>query len=208
MSYSMEKNRAFFQRAGEVLPFGVTSNFRYWSEGENVGVTRAEGSYIWDFDATATSITDGFGPVILGHGLYAGRGSVVAEAIKNGTVYALTHELEVRVANGSRNCVARRPISALRQFRCRGDDARACAFARSHTGPRERSIKSRDSTMGCTITCCSRPRSSPLEGLGHRRSPHPVATSSGIPRRSTISSSPCRYNDFETLEPYRSTVLG
>jgi len=40
----------------------------------------------------------GFDPVILGHG-YPAVGERVAEAIKCGTIFAFTHELEVKVAD-------------------------------------------------------------------------------------------------------------
>ena len=98
MAYTMERTSAFFERAGQVLPFGVSSNFRYWGEGENIGVARAEGAYFWDFDGNRyIDYRLGFGPVILGHGhpVVVER---VAEAIKHGTVFALTTELEVKVA--------------------------------------------------------------------------------------------------------------
>ena len=98
MTRSMDQNIAFFERARQTLPFGVTSNFRYWGEGEDIGVARAEGTYIWDMDGNRyIDYRVGFGPVILGHGhpVVVKR---VAEAIEHGTVFALTHELEVKVA--------------------------------------------------------------------------------------------------------------
>ncbi len=198
MSYSMEKNRAFFQRAGEVLPFGVTSNFRYWSEGENVGVTRAEGSYIWDFDGNRyIDYRMGFGPVILGHG-YTPVVERVAEAIKNGTVYALTHELEVRVAERiTQLCPG---VDKVR-FANSGAEAtmHALRIARSHTG-REKIIKFEGQYHGMYDYMLFSTASSPLEGLGHRRSPTPSPTSSGIPKALYDLVIPLPYNDFETLE--------
>jgi glutamate-1-semialdehyde 2,1-aminomutase len=98
MTYSMEKNDLFHERARKVLPFGVSSNFRYWGEGENIGVARAKGAYIWDFDGNRyIDYRVGYGPVILGHG-HPTVVERVAEAIKQGTVFALTQELEVKVA--------------------------------------------------------------------------------------------------------------
>ncbi|MGD9147861.1 MAG: aspartate aminotransferase family protein, partial [Anaerolineae bacterium] len=67
MAYTTERTTAFFERADQVLPFGVSSNFRYWGEGENIGVARAEGTYFWDFDGNRyIDYRLGFGPVILG----------------------------------------------------------------------------------------------------------------------------------------------
>jgi len=50
MSHITERTDAFFERARQVMPFGVSSNFRWWGEGKDIGVARAEGAYIWDFD--------------------------------------------------------------------------------------------------------------------------------------------------------------
>ena len=69
MTRSMDKNRAFHKRARQVLPFGVGSNFRYLGEGNDIGVARAEGAYIWDVDGNRyIDYRLGYGPVILGHG--------------------------------------------------------------------------------------------------------------------------------------------
>ena len=39
-----EKTNAFFERARQVMPFGVSSNFRYRGEGKDIGVARAKGA--------------------------------------------------------------------------------------------------------------------------------------------------------------------
>lgn len=50
MARTTAKTNAFFERARQVIPFGVSSNFRYWGEEEDIGVARTEGAYFWDFD--------------------------------------------------------------------------------------------------------------------------------------------------------------
>ena len=98
MTRETSRNDAFFETAAKVMPFGVSSNFRYWGEGENIGVARAEGTYFWDFDENKyIDYQLGFGPVILGHS-HPPVVERVQEAIKHGLVFALSHEYEVKVA--------------------------------------------------------------------------------------------------------------
>jgi glutamate-1-semialdehyde 2,1-aminomutase len=198
MAYTMERTTAFFERADQVLPFGVSSNFRYWGEGENIGVARAEGTYFWDFDGNRyIDYRLGFGPVILGHGhpVVVER---VAEAIKSGTIFALTHELEVKVAE---RIVALCPGVDKVRYANSGTEAtmHALRFARSHTG-REKILKFEGQYHGMHDYMLFSTASSPPTALGHRRSPIPAPTSSGIPKaiHDLVLSLP--YNDFETLE--------
>ena len=198
MTYTLEKTAAFFERANQVMPFGVTSNFRYWGEGENIGVARAQGAYIWDFDGNRyIDYRLGFGPVILGHGhpVVVER---VAEAIKSGTVFALTHELEVKV---SERIVQMCPGVDRVRFANSGTEAtmHALRIARSHTG-REKIIKFEGQYHGMYDYMLFSTASSPLSAMGHRRSPISAPTSSGIPKaiHPLVISLP--YNDMEVLE--------
>jgi glutamate-1-semialdehyde 2,1-aminomutase len=198
MTYTLEKDKAFFERAQKVMPFGVSSNFRYWGEGENIAVSRAEGTYIWDMDGNRyIDYRLGFGPVILGHGhpTVVGR---VAEAIHSGNIFALTHEWEVKVAE---RIVQMCPGVDKVRFANSGGEAtmHALRIARSHTG-REKIIKFEGQYHGMHDYVLFSTASSPAGSMGHRRSPVPAATSSGIPRviHQLVISLP--YNDFETLE--------
>jgi glutamate-1-semialdehyde 2,1-aminomutase len=198
MTRSMEKNQAFHERARQVLPFGVSSNFRYYGEGQDIGVARAEGTYIWDFDGNRyIDYRLGYGPVILGHGHPAVAGRV-AEAIHSGTIFALTHELEVKVAE---RVVAMCPGVDMVRFANSGSEAtmHALRIARSHTG-REKVIKFEGQYHGMYDYMLFSTASSPVSALGHRRSPIPVANSSGIPRAlyDLVISLP--YNDLDVLD--------
>jgi glutamate-1-semialdehyde 2,1-aminomutase len=198
MAHRTEKTNAFFERAGQVMPFGVTSNFRYWGEGENVGVARAEGTYIWDFDGNRyIDYRLGFGPVILGHG-HPAVVERVTEAIRSGTVFALTHELEVRVAE---RMVEMCPGIDKVRFANSGTEAtmHALRIARSHTG-REKVIKFEGQYHGMYDYMLFSTVSSPRTALGHRRSPIPAPTSSGIPKAIHGLVIALPFNDFETLE--------
>ncbi|MEJ2732046.1 MAG: guanitoxin biosynthesis PLP-dependent transaminase GntE [Anaerolineae bacterium] len=198
MTYTLEKDKAFFERAQKVLPFGVTSNFRYWGEGENLAVSHAEGTYIWDLDGNRyIDYRCGFGPVILGHGHPAVVGRI-AETIHNGNVYALTHELEVKVAE---RIVQMCPgVDKVRYANSGGEATmHALRIARSHTG-REKIIKFEGQYHGMHDYVLFSTVSSPAGSLGHRRSPIPSPTSSGIPKviHQLVITLP--YNDFEMLE--------
>jgi len=198
MAHTTEKTTAFFKRAGQVLPFGVSSNFRYWGEGENIGIARAKGAYIWDFDGNRyIDYRLGYGPVILGHG-HPAVVERVTEAIKSGTIFALTHELEVKVAE---RIVEMCPGVSKVRFANSGTEAtmHALRIARSHTG-REKIIKFEGQYHGMHDYMLFSTPSSPLSALGHRRSPIPAPTSSGIPKAIHNLVICLPYNDFETLE--------
>jgi glutamate-1-semialdehyde 2,1-aminomutase len=198
MNRSTEKTKAFFERAGRVLPFGVSSNFRYWGGGQDIGVARAEGAYFWDFDDNRyIDYRLGFGPVILGHG-YPAVVERVAEAIKSGTVFAFTHELEVKVAE---RIVRMCPGVDMVRYANSGAEAtmHALRIARSHTG-REKIIKFEGQYHGMYDYVLFSTASSPVSALGHRRSPTPSPTSSGIPKAIHDLVIALPYNDFEVLE--------
>jgi glutamate-1-semialdehyde 2,1-aminomutase len=198
MARNTGKTDAFFERARKVMPFGVTSNFRWWGEGQNVAIARAKGAYIWDMDGRRyIDYRLGFGPVILGHG-HPTVGEQVAEAIESGTVFALTHELEVRVAE---RIVQMCPGVDKVRFANSGSEAtmHALRIARSHTG-REKIIKFEGQYHGMHDYVLFSTVSSPPSAMGNPRSPIPVPTSSGIPRAIHDLVIVLPFNDFETLE--------
>src|SRR5262245_40898644 len=97
-SPSTEKTQALFQRATPVMPWGVSSTFRYWGEDVTPVVSRAAGAYIWDADGNKyIDYRLAFGPIILGHADPRVT-QKVTEVIGNGTLFAHTHPLEIEVA--------------------------------------------------------------------------------------------------------------
>jgi glutamate-1-semialdehyde 2,1-aminomutase len=198
MTRQMEKNKAFHERAEKVMPFGVSSNFRYYGGGKDVGVARSKGTYIWDFDGNRyIDYRLGYGPVILGHG-HPAVAERVGEAIKGGTVFALTQELEVRVAE---RIVEMCPGVDMVRYANSGTEAtmHALRIARSHTG-REKIIKFEGQYHGMYDYMLFSTPSSPAAAMGNRRSPRPVATTSGIPKAIDELVIPLPYNDPETLD--------
>ncbi|HEY2980975.1 MAG TPA: guanitoxin biosynthesis PLP-dependent transaminase GntE [Anaerolineales bacterium] len=191
------KTQALQQRAQKVMPLGVNSNFRFWGEGITPYVERAKGAHLWDVDGKEyIDYRMAFGPIILGHAFDEVDQRVIAE-LQNGTLYAMTGELEVQVAEMiSAMC----PGVEMVRLACSGTEAtmHAIRVARAYTG-RDLILKFEgnyhgfhDHTLWSTY--------SPPEAYGNRRSPIPVPSSSGIPKsmREFIITLP--FNDFEGFE--------
>ncbi len=197
MSFVGPQSRALQERAQRVLPLGTNSNFRFWGNGATPYVKRAKGAYLWDVDGKQfIDFRLAFGPIILGHAFDEVDAKVVEE-IKDGVLYAMTGELEVQVAEMISEMV---PAIEMVRFACSGTEAtmHALRVARAYTG-RELIVKFegnyhgfQDYTLWSTYA--------PVEAYGSRRSPIPVAASSGIPKsmRDLVITLP--FNDFEGLE--------
>ncbi|MCB0028690.1 MAG: aminotransferase class III-fold pyridoxal phosphate-dependent enzyme, partial [Anaerolineales bacterium] len=81
----LNNSNALYQQATEYLPMGVSSNFRFWGEGETRYIARGQGAHIWDVDDNRyIDYRMGYGPVILGHADPRVNAAVV-EAIQLGT---------------------------------------------------------------------------------------------------------------------------
>jgi glutamate-1-semialdehyde 2,1-aminomutase len=198
MPRETSRNDAFFETASKVMPFGVSSNFRYWGEGENIGVARAEGTYFWDFDENKyIDYQLGFGPVILGHS-HPPVVERVQEAIKHGLVFALSHELEVKVAQ---RVIDMCPGIDKVRFANSGTEAtmHALRIARAHTA-RDKVIKFEGQYHGMYDYMLFSTAGARVRNMGHYRSPIPVVASSGIPKSIHELVICLPYNDHETLE--------
>lgn len=193
-----EKSQALRERALEVMPLGVSSNFRYWGPTETPVAVRGEGCYVWDADGNRSiDYRLGFGPVILGHG-HPAVCDRVAEVIRHGTIFAALTELETRVAE---RIVRMCPGIELVRFANSGSEAtmHALRIARGYTG-REKVIKFEGQYHGMYDYVLWSTASANPAALGSRRDPIKVQQSSGIPAciRDLILTLP--YNDFEVLE--------
>ncbi len=88
----------WYERAAAVMPYGVSSNFRYWGADDTLIVARGSGSHIWDaYGKRYIDYRLGFGPIILGHA-FEPVNSAVTAAMQDGTVFAATHLHEIRAA--------------------------------------------------------------------------------------------------------------
>ncbi len=190
------KSRAMYKRALKSIPLGVNSNFRHWGDDQTLVVKRGEGAYIWDMDGNRyLDYRNAWGPVILGHA-YPSVVANVERALKMGNIFAMTHELEIRVAEQIRELTK---VDLVRLTNT-GTEAtmHAIRFARAYTG-REKVLKFEGHYHGFqdyTLFNCQ----PPIPGAGYRRSPVMVPHGSGIPKvlSQLIDSIP--FNDFELLE--------
>jgi glutamate-1-semialdehyde 2,1-aminomutase len=191
------KSQALQKRAQDVVPLGVNSNFRYWGQGMTPYVDRAKGSHLWDVDGRQyIDYRLAYGPIILGHAFDEVDDAVIEE-IRRGVLFAMTGELEIAAAELIRELV---PAMEMVRLACSGTEAtmHAIRVARAYSG-REVIVKFEgnyhgfhDNTLWSTYA--------PVETYGSRRSPIPVASSSGIPSalRHLVITLP--FNDFEGLE--------
>lgn len=197
MDINMKRSNDLQRRAQKVIPLGVNSNFRYWGDGITPYVKKAKGGYLWDVDDNRyIDYRLGFGPIILGHA-YEEVDARVREELENGTLYAMTGELEVALAE---KIVAMCPAVEMVRLACSGTEAtmHALRIARAYTG-REKVVKFegmyhgfQDYTLFSTYA--------PSQALGNRRSPIPIPASSGIPHQLNDLILTLPFNDFEVFE--------
>ena len=135
MARNRTRTRELFQRARQVFPYGVNSNFRYWGDDETNIFVRGEKGYVYDVDENRyIDYRLAFGPIILGHG-YAPVVERVAQAIKDGTVFAATHPLEISVGERVKRMTGMDNV----RFANSGTEAtmHALRIARAYTGRSE-----------------------------------------------------------------------
>jgi len=197
MTRNLTQTHALFQKAKQFIPYGVNSNFRYWGDEDTLVVTRGEGAYIWDADENRyIDYRLAFGPIILGHG-YPPVVERVAEAIRDGTLFAWTAPLEIRVAE---RVVRMTGVDKVRLGNTGTEvTMHALRIARGYTG-RERFIKFEGQYHGMHDYVLFSTASTPARVMGSRRNPINVQMSSGIPEgiRHYVINLP--FNDFERLE--------
>jgi glutamate-1-semialdehyde 2,1-aminomutase len=197
MKLQGQKTQSLFEKGKEVIPHGVNSNFRYWGDDDTIVIDRGEGTYVWDMDGKRyIDYRLGFGPVILGHS-YPEVTSRVQEALQGGNIFAWTTPYEISVAERiTRMC----NVDKVRLTNT-GTEAtmHALRIARAHTG-REKFIKFEGQYHGMADYFMFSTASSHRGGLGSRRSPIPLANTSGIPKAINQYVLSVLYNDFEGLE--------
>jgi glutamate-1-semialdehyde 2,1-aminomutase len=192
------KTQALRDRALKVMPLGTGSNFRYWSPTETPVAARGEGCHYWDYDGNRyIDYRLGFGPIILGHAHQA-VADRVAEAMRQGTIFAALTEAETRLAE---RIVRMCPGVEMVRFANSGTEAtmHALRIARGYTG-REKVIKFEGQYHGMYDYVLWSTASADPTQLGPRDEPVPYLQSQGIPGciRDLILTLP--FNDFEVLE--------
>ena len=197
MNNSFAKTKKAYQKAEKVMPFGVSSNFRYWGEDTPV-ISRGKGAYVWDVDGNRyIDYRLAFGPIILGHA-DPRVNRRVAQAMEDGVLFAHTHTLEIDVAE---RIVRMCPGVDQVRFANSGTEAtmHALRIARAYTN-REKYIKFEGDYHGFHDNVLFSTAYTAGGSIGSRRSPIPVQNSSGIPRALGDLVIIHPYNEFELLE--------
>jgi len=197
MARNRTRTRELFQRARQVFPYGVNSNFRYWGDDETNIFVRGEKGYVYDVDENRyIDYRLAFGPIILGHG-YAPVVERVAQAIKDGTVFAATHPLEISVGERVKRMTGMDKV----RFANSGTEAtmHALRIARGFTA-RDVVVKFEGCYHGFYDYMLWSTAMAPRGALGAERSPIPVPSGSGIPRIIGDLVIVLPYNDFDALE--------
>lgn len=197
MSIQGEKTRQLFERAKAVIPYGVSSNFRYWGDEDTMVIACGKGPYIWDGDGKRyIDYRLGFGPIILGHG-HEKVVQRVQEAIQEGTCFAWTTPHEIKLAERFTRITKLDKV----RFTNTGTEAtmHALRIARAYTG-REKFIKFEGTYHGMCDYFLFSTASSNRGSLGSKRSPIAAPVSSGVPAAINQYVITLPFNDGERLE--------
>lgn len=136
--FSVERSRELFEKAKRLIPEGVNSGIRGPAWGITPGVhpmfiERAKGSRIYDVDGNEyIDYVLAYGPIILGHS-HPKINEAVREQLEKGTVYGLSHENEIKVAEKIVKAV---PCADMVRLTSTGTEANigAIRIARAYTG--------------------------------------------------------------------------
>jgi glutamate-1-semialdehyde-2,1-aminomutase len=194
----LPKSGEILERARKVLlspqvtgPFRAPSSVAF--------VKEARGSRIVDFDGNEyVDVTMAYGPLILGHG-HPVVVEAVERAVRNGTVYAIAHETEVRWAELMVDAI---PCAERVAFTNTGTEAtmHAIKVARGRTG-RDRIAKFEGGYHGVHDT--AQVSSILAAQMGSLEDPQSVPDTPGIPQSSVDQVLTLSYRQPESLDKIR-----
>jgi glutamate-1-semialdehyde 2,1-aminomutase len=127
---TLTESSRFLARMSELVPGGASSNARC---GSPIAIARGEGAELIDLDGNRyIDYVLGFGPVLLGHG-HPPVTEAVARAVRDGTTFAFSQELEYAVAQGITRLYP--SVEMVRLCNSGTDAATTCyRIAAAHTG--------------------------------------------------------------------------
>jgi len=194
----LTKSHQMFANASQVLPLGVSSNYRYWGEEDTRYLDRGKGAHIWDIDGNRyIDYRLGYGPVILGHADER-VDSAVYQAVQRGVSFAMSIPEETELA---RKITQLCPGVEMVRFANSGTEAvmHALRLARAYTG-REKIVIFEGQYHGLYDGVMFASNIGMDYWSGSRRSPVIYPLSSGVPDiyRDLIRMVP--FNDGELLE--------
>lgn len=191
------KTKQLYSRAMEVMPYGVSSNYRFYSADETLVVAKAKGAYLYDYEGNRfIDYRLGWGPVIVGHGNEFVNNRV-KEAIDYGVSFAGTQKYEISVCE---RIVALCPGVEMVRLCNSGTEAtmHAIRLARGYTG-RELILKFEGSYHGAHDNVMWTTQGADPDQVGERHRPVPVKNSLGIPKAINDLILLCPWNDEEVL---------
>jgi len=196
-SLPVQKSRQLLKRALQVMPHGVSSNYRYIDDQSTPVFSHGKGAYLFDPDGNRyLDYRLGWGPIILGHAddLVNDR---VKKAIDTGQVFAGTHELEVKVAE---RIVDLCPGVDMVRLTNTGSEAtlHSLRLARGYTG-RDLILKFEGSYHGAHDYVLWSTANAPIDKVGSYQQPNACRASIGIPQQMQDLILTCPWNNKEIL---------
>ena len=195
----LDQSHKLFRSAAEVLPLGVSSNFRSWGDETTRFIDKGKGAHIWDVDGNRyIDYRLGYGPVILGHGDER-VDTAVYEAVQRGVTFAMSIPEEQQVAE---KMVAMCPGVEMVRFANSGTEAtmHALRLARAYTG-REKFVMFEGQYHGLHDNVMYAANIGAGGGWSsNRNSPVIYPFSSGIPKSTQELIIMQPFNDCELLE--------
>jgi glutamate-1-semialdehyde 2,1-aminomutase len=188
-SYELHKS------AGELLPLGVTSNFRYF-EPYPVFIKRAQGSRMWDVDGNEyIDFSMNFGCQLVGHAHPSILKAIAAQA-ENGTLFCAPHEIEAQVAAE----ICRRFRVEMVRFTSSGTESTShvLRLARHYT-KRDKIIKFEGAFHGVqdALLVSTKPK---LPQIGEELHPNQIPASFGIPPAVWQNTLVASFNNVESVK--------
>jgi glutamate-1-semialdehyde 2,1-aminomutase len=195
---TLTKSNELFSTASQVMPLGVSSNYRYWGDNETRYIERGKGAHIWDVDGNRyIDYRLGYGPVILGHADER-VDTAVYEAVQQGVTFAMsTRDEEVLARKITRLC----PGVEMVRFANSGTEAvmHALRLARAYTR-REKIVLFEGQYHGLFDGVMFATNIGSDTWSSNRHSPVIYPISSGVPDRLRDSVIIIPFNDGEILE--------
>jgi glutamate-1-semialdehyde 2,1-aminomutase len=189
------KSYELHQRASDLLPLGVTSNFRYY-EPYPVFSKRAQGSRMWDVDGNEyIDYSMNFGCQLVGHANPQILEAIRAQA-EDGTLYCAPNEIETKVAAE----ICKRFRVEMVRFTNSGTESTShvLRLARHYT-KREKIIKFEGAFHGVqdALLVSTKPK---LPQIGEEMRPNPIPSSFGIPPAVWQNTLIASFNNLESVK--------
>ena len=208
MAYTTDRSQELFKRAVQVMIEGGSSPSRGpINYGEYpLFIEKGHGAHIYDVDGNKyIDWMMAYGALPLGHA-HPSVVNAVADAVKEGTLFAAATEIEIEVAEMIQKMI---PSAERVRFANTGTEAAMAAIrlARGYTG-KKKFIKFEGHYHGWYDDFLVNAHPHHHVSLGHRNDPVKIAESSGLSRFALQDTVIVPWNDLEALERAVETYSG